>query len=253
MERLWEWADRVGIPSGTLPRNKSALMRMDELIINEDIGDPECVALRELPDEIGELKHLSCLYIGLEATGRLQLPESLCKLTELTDFGILNYGTGFVVLPTCLSQLKHLERLTFSGEIDRNSIAPLLQGKGLKKLEISYNSHMQTLPLYPQAATSIRELKLINNENLMLTPSQVDWGVSLRDDEKGYEMYYVVSTPDGEVIRYQSDFGQKFQYYCITPSRPPITGGSPLAPPNFPDEEELEQIERRWLEGRSCL
>ncbi len=95
---------------------------------------------------------------------------------------------------------------------------------------------------------SIKELQLIGNNNLILTASQLKWALTLRDDEEGYEKSYCFMKSDGTVGEYTTDYGQKFQYYCIT-SSPGSDYPNPLA--DFPTGERLEEIEKWWRKYES--
>ncbi len=89
---------------------------------------------------------------------------------------------------------------------------------------------------------------MIGNNNLLLTPEQLKWALTLRDDEEGYEKCYCFTKPDGTAREYTTDYGQKFQYYCITSSS---TSDNPSPLADFPTGERLEEIEKWWRKHES--
>ena len=247
MYRLWEWADVNEIPCDDLPRNKSALLALTELILCEE-ADLCPYSLSDIPPEIGELTHLTVLSLGICGDNGSPLPESLGKLTSLRELYIDNCGPEEITLPESIGNLKQLERLNLSGSITPASITPLLQNRGLRWLHITHNPRLQTLSLTPDASATIKEVQLIGNNNLLLTPEQLKWALTLRDDEEGYEKCYCFTKPDGTAGEHTTDYGQKFQYYCIT-SSPDSDYRNP--PADFPNRRQLEEIEKWWRKYES--
>jgi Leucine-rich repeat (LRR) protein len=242
MHRLWEWADASEVPHNDLPRNKRALLASTKLALNDDPYHYP-YPVNDIPREIGEMIHLTDLSFSIDAITRISLPEELSRLTGLKELHIDNYGEEEITLPKSIGNLRQLERLSLEGNINRDSIAPLLQNRGLRWLRITHNPHLQILPLTPNASRTIKEMQLISNHNLLLTPAQLQWAVGLRDDQKGYERIYCFRKPDGTAGEHSCVYGQKFQYYCVTPSH---TADSRIPPPVFPTEEQMGEIGRLW-------
>ncbi len=237
MQQLRDWADENNISNEVFPRGKNELLILEELDLGGD--DLECECLNYIPKEIGLLSSLTSLSFCIDGNDIPTLPESIGNLINLHTLIISVCGSsckGRLQLPKAVSNLNKLKLIGLTGNISTDSIELLLEEhEYLERLFIDNNQLLKTLPKNISDCSSIKELILINNRNLLLTPKQFDWAENLRDDEKGYDRVYCTELADGTSVSYTTDYGQKFQFYCIIPFDRAIK----IYEPNFPSKEEL--------------
>ncbi len=240
IQRLWDWADKNNISSEDLPRDRDELLLLNGLSLGGD-DYPECVCLSEIPEEFGLLPNFSFLSFCFDGDKCKELPESIGRLTNLTEL-IISVCGGEVRIPKSIVNLTKLKLIFLSGNISTASIALLLENcDSLARLSIDNNQILKTLPKNISDCDSIWELSLIHNRNLLLTPKQFAWAENLRDDEEGWDRIYCTELPDGTSMSYTTDYGQKFRYYSIVP----WDRSEKMPKPDFPSEEELLGVEQK--------
>ena len=238
IERLWDWADENNISNEDLPRDAYELLTLEYLDLEEE-GDDGYV-LNEIPKEIGMLSNLIRLTLTVDGDHCKALPEEIGMLTNLEDFFVSNWGLCELNMPKSIINLTHLDVVGFSGNIPTSSIELVLHNcEFLSRLYMDNNYTLKTLPKNICHCSSMKELVLTNNRNLLLTPKQFEWAINLRDDEEGWEREYTTCLPDGTSLSYTTDYGQKFRYYSITPWEEL----EKIPKPNFPSEEELLAVD----------
>ncbi|XP_014520718.1 putative disease resistance RPP13-like protein 1 [Vigna radiata var. radiata] len=122
-ERIWDWVCKMSIDD-LFSRFK--LIRVLSLY--------NCRSLTEVPESVGNLKHLRSL--DLSWTRIEKLPDSIILLYKLQIL-LLNYCEKLKELPSCLYQLDNLRRLDLEGSGVQNVVAHL--GK-LRNLQVAMSS-----------------------------------------------------------------------------------------------------------------
>ena len=238
MQRLWDWADENNISSEDLPRDADRLLTLEYLDLEEE-GDDGYV-LNEIAKEIGMLSNLTRLTLSVSGDHCKALPEEIGMLTNLEEFFVSNWGLGELNMPKSIINLTHLNIVSFSGNILTPSIELVLHNcESLSRLYIDNNQTLKMLPKNICHCSSLKELVLVNNRNLLLAVSQFKWAINLRDDEKGWEREYSFITPAGTSCSYITDYGQKFRYYSITP----FDGAEKIPKPDFPSKDKLLSLD----------
>ena len=217
VETLCVWADKNNISSKDFPRNRSELLTLTELYMDDEYY------FKKIPKELGNLTRLTALSFNIYDYTAESIPEELAKLINLTELHLTVYSNdnSEIILSKDIFNVKQLEQLTrlsLDGDLSYSSIDLILKNcKDLSYLGINNNCFLKYLSPSICNLFSIGELVLINNENLLLTKKQFAWAESLRDDEKGFDKTYTTLLPDGTTYSYTTDYGQKFRYYCIIP------------------------------------
>ncbi len=237
IQRLWDWADENNISSEDLPRDKNELLWLECLNLGAD--DIECECLHEIPEEIGILTNLTSLSFCVDGDKCKTLPESIGRLRNLSEL-LIDICSGEMHLPKSVVNLTGLRLISLTGNIPNASIELLLQNcESLERLFIDNNQTLKTLPKNICHCSSMKELVLVHNRNLLLTSKQFNWAINLRDDEEGWDKIYCTELPDGTSLSYTTDYGQKFQYYSYTP----FDSSKKIPKPSFPSEDELLAVE----------
>ncbi len=116
---------------------------------------------------------MTSLSFTLDSDHCKEIPKEIGILTHLEEFMITAYGSGDkeVHLPNSIVNLTHLNLISFSGDVSSSSIELLLQNsKYVRRLFIDNNQKLEILP--ENICSSLNELFLVNNRNLLLTPKQ---------------------------------------------------------------------------------
>ncbi len=196
MERLWAWVDENMILSDVLPRNETELLALDLLDLEDDGGYG--YIFNSIPKEIGMLRNLTSLSFTIENDEVYIVPEDIGMLNNLTYLSVDTYNNE-LHLPKSITELGKLESVSLSGNLSVSTIVQLLQNcKHLQWLQIDNNRILHSLPENIFDCSSLKELKLINNKNLLLSQVQFELALSLRDAEEGYERVYCWEDEDGE-------------------------------------------------------
>ena len=86
MKRLWIWADENMILSDVLPRNKTELLALDVLDLEDDGGYG--YIFNSIPKEIGMLRNLTSLSFTIENDEDYIVPEDIGMLNNLTYLSV---------------------------------------------------------------------------------------------------------------------------------------------------------------------
>ncbi|KAL6008679.1 hypothetical protein ACLOJK_021905 [Asimina triloba] len=122
-----------------------------EKVLHLGVGS---LGIEQLPESIGELKHLR--YLDVSRSHIQELPESLCLLSKLETLN-LNRCYELLRLPRGMSRMKSLRHLDIPGEYSRLASLP----KGLGKL-----TSLRTLSTFVfggEEGCEFRELKHLNS------------------------------------------------------------------------------------------
>ena len=104
IKRIWEWADKFEISEDDIPRNRSSLLALTEIVIDN-------FDLSELARGIGQLTNLT--HLGIMWNNELtELPDSIGQLTNLTELDI--HHNELTKLPDSIGQLANLTELHIS-------------------------------------------------------------------------------------------------------------------------------------------
>ena len=163
--RLGAWADEFEIPADVLPRDKAALLALQELNLYHDDGLRPNITW--LPSEIGQLQQLQKLVLwGNQLSS---LPAAIGQLQQLQ---VLYLGSNQLsTLPAVIWQLQQLQVLDLVGNQLSSLPAEIGQLQQLQYLTLS-NNPLSTLPEEIGQLRQLVHLDIKNNPELRLTPAQ---------------------------------------------------------------------------------
>ena len=177
-----ERAKRLAIGGGEDPEMKHLPPGLGRLT-NLEALELSCLEkLEDLPEELGELRHLQELVIdnGNGCTMNVRLPRSVGRLASLRVlrlYGALDprdmeggKANRSKALPDTLGELDGLEEL----DLGRNGISAVPQQvatlRGLKKLSLDYNA-IREIPAFVGELPNLRELSVNANGGVRLPQS----------------------------------------------------------------------------------
>ncbi|KAL4671899.1 hypothetical protein H8957_010031 [Semnopithecus entellus] len=127
--------------------------------------------LRELPEEIEELRELRILALDFNKLERL--PDGLCRLPRLTRLYL--GGNRLLALPADFAQLQSLRCLWIEGNFLRRFPRPLLRLVALQSLQMGDN-RLRALPAELPRMTGLRGLWLYGNRFEEFPPALLRMG-----------------------------------------------------------------------------
>lgn len=147
-----------------LPSAVCALSRLQKLYVSG-------TGLRELPEEIEELRELRILALDFNKLERL--PDGLCRLPRLTRLYL--GGNRLLALPADFAQLQSLRCLWIEGNFLRRFPRPLLRLVALQSLQMGDN-RLRALPAELPRMTGLRGLWLYGNRFEEFPPALLRMG-----------------------------------------------------------------------------
>ena len=159
MQKIWDWADKFELPESQIPRNKKALIALEELDIsttpmqkriNMSMNMYHYASPTNVLDKQKQLDYFS----SQKNTGYYYIPQELTLLSNLTYLSIDKVDSGISCLLENIGRLSNLTNLTIIDNSIDGLLHSILQLKNLEYLYLSRNQ-LKSLP------ENINQLKLL--------------------------------------------------------------------------------------------